>query len=134
MFSHTKKILNLFAFLSTVFSLRPYQPILQTYSIVVAGLCTPPFFYHFAWSYMRGCIAQQDMLALFFFMAPFFCTVAPFFPVALSLLHCGAVFSLRQFFSPSGAIFLHRFAGLYNHSCCSKQKGKTTPTQSNGAI
>jgi hypothetical protein len=73
------------------------------------------------------------MLALFFFHGAFLLHCGAVFSVALSLLHCGAVFSLPQFF-PSGAIFLHRFAGLYNHSCCSKQKGKTTPTQSNGAI
>jgi hypothetical protein len=73
MFSHTKKILNIFAFLSTVFSLRPhfsyringiglpkipYQPILQTYSIVVADLA-PHLFLSFcmelhAWVHRTG--------------------------------------------------------------------------------
>jgi hypothetical protein len=53
------------------------------------------------------------------------------------LLHCGTVFlwrflfctvtpffSLAQIFSPMEAIFLHRFAGLYNHSRCQQTEGK----------
>jgi hypothetical protein len=148
MFSHTKKILNIFAFLSTVFSLRPpfsyringiglpkipYQPILQTYSIVVADLA-PHLFLSFcmelhAWVHRTA----GHVGAVFFFMAPFFCTVAPFFLWRFLFCTVAPFFPCRNFF-PSGAIFLHRFAGLYNHSCCSKQKGKTTPTQSNGAI
>jgi hypothetical protein len=57
------------------------------------------------------------MLALFFF-------VVPFFPVVLSFVLWHCFFSLAQFFSPSGAIFLHRFASLYNHPCCQQTEGK----------
>jgi hypothetical protein len=50
--------------------------------------------------------------AVFFFMAPFFCTVAPFF-------FPGAIF-----FLPVTLFFLHRFTGLYNHSCCQQTEEK----------
>jgi hypothetical protein len=74
------------------------------------------------------------MLSLFFSVAPFFCTVAPFFS-------CGAFsFVLWHRFFP-GAIFLPLALFFCTVSLAyitiptvSKQKGKTTPTQSNDTI
>jgi hypothetical protein len=75
------------------------------------------------------------MLSLFFSVAPFFCTVAPFFHVALSLLYCVApFFPWRNFFLPLALFFCTVSLAYITIPTVSKQKGKTTPTQSNDTI
>jgi hypothetical protein len=127
MFSHTKKILNIFAFLSHrilfnisggLLHLFPGRP-----SEFDAGHCTPPFFIILHGVACTGRIAQQDMFTLFFSWRLSFALWHRLFPVALSLLHDGAVFSYGVF----------SFAYI-TIPAISKQKGKITPTQSNGAI
>jgi hypothetical protein len=83
MFSHTKKILNIFAFLSHrilfnisggILHLFPGRP-----SEFDAWPLHPTFFYHFAWSCMHRSHRTAGHVHAVFFVAPFFCTVAPFF-------------------------------------------------------
>jgi hypothetical protein len=98
MFSHTKKILNIFYFL--------FHHILFNVSVVSStysqaghpsstpGHCTPTFFIILYGVACSGCIAQQDMLALFFSWHLSFALWRRFFPMALSFTLWRRFFSL----------------------------------------
>jgi hypothetical protein len=128
MFSHTKKILNIFAFIfhcilfnisGGLLHLFPGRP-----SKFDSWPLQPTFFLSFCMELHARVVSHSKTCCRCFFRGAF-------------LLHCGAVFFMWRFlfctvapffpwrnFSPSGAIFLHRFTSLYNHSYCQQTEGK----------
>jgi hypothetical protein len=114
MFSHIKKILNIFTFLSHCILFNISSGLLHLFSRRPSefdfwpGHCTPPFFLSFCMELHVWVTSHSRTCWHCFFMAHFFCTVAPFF--------CGALFctvtpffSLAQIFSPYGGYFFAPF-------------------------
>jgi hypothetical protein len=83
---------------------------------------------------MRGSHHTTGHLDAVFFRGAFLLHCGVIFSWALSLLHCDTVFFLAQFFSPWRNFFCIVSLAYITIHAVSKQKGKTTPTQSNGAI